>query len=95
MAWISYKVFMDGLTRITEQSPISYNLYACLTFSTTSLFSTYYALKAVFFSKGWRSKCFLLWFGISTIYVLGFPTLISATAGMYLSGHSPRSAALV
>ena len=81
LAWISYKVFMDGLTRLVEHSPISYKLYASLTFSTTTLQSTYQALKGVFFTKGWRGKLFLLWFGFSTIYVLGFPTLMSATAG--------------
>lgn len=81
MAWISYKVFMDGLTRLTEQSPISFDLYTSLTFSTTTLFAVWYSFKAVFFSRGWRPKCFLLWFCLSTLYVLGFPTLMSATAG--------------
>lgn len=81
MAWIAYKVFMDGLTRLMEQTPMSYQLYASLTFTTNSLFSTYYATKALFRSKGWRSKFFLSWFGLSTLYMLGFPTLMSATAG--------------
>lgn len=84
MAWISYRVFMDGLARLAEQTPISYTLYASLTFSTTSLFAVWTSFKAVFFLKGWRIKCFLLWFTMSTIYVLGFPTLMSATGG-YLS----------
>ena len=81
LAWISYKVFMDGLTRLTEQSPISYDLYASLAFSTSSLWTTYSALKGLLFAKGWRVKVFLCWFAMSTIYVLGFPTLMSATAG--------------
>ena len=81
LAWVSYVVFMDGLTRLTEHTPVAYNLFATLTFSTTSIWSTYFALKAVYSSKGWRSKLFLLWFSLSTIYVLGFPTLMSATAG--------------
>ena len=84
LAWISYNVFMDGLLRLIEQSPISYDLYSYLAFSTTSLWATYYGLKGVFLSKGWRSKVFLFWFALATIYVLGFPTLMSATAG-YLS----------
>lgn len=88
LAWISYKVFMDGLARLTEKSPISYNLYASLTFSTTTLWTTYFALKGVFFAKGWRCKFFLLWFGISTLYVLGFPTLMSATAGYVIPSTS-------
>lgn len=81
MAWMSYIVFMDGLTRLMENSPISYNLYASLTFTTSSLYATWYALRSVFYMKGWRSKAFLLWFAVSTLYVLGFPTLVSATGG--------------
>ena len=81
MAWIAYKVFMDGLTRHMEASPVSYQLYASLTFSTNTLFASWYAVKGVWYTKGWRSKIFLAWFSISTIYMLGFPTLMSATAG--------------
>lgn len=51
MAWISYTVFMDGLTRLMERSPVSYNLYASLTFSTTTLFTAWYAMKSVFLLK--------------------------------------------
>lgn len=81
MAWIAYKMFMDGVTRLMEQTPMPYELYASLTFSMNSLFATYYASKAVFQLKGWRIKFFMAWFSLSTIYMLGFPTLISATAG--------------
>ena len=81
MALVAYTVFMDGLARIMEDSAVSYQLYASLTFSTTSLLTTGRAVKGVMATKGWRGKMFLAWFAISSIYVLGFPTLISATAG--------------
>ena len=81
MAWIAYKGFMDGLTRQLEGTPMSYRLYASMTFNTNSLFSVWYALKAVYHTKGCRSKIFLVWFCLSTVYILGFPTLMSATAG--------------
>ena len=81
LAWISYKVFMDGLTRLAEESAVSYDLHAHLTFSTTSLWAIHQAIKGIFIMKGWRSKLFLFWFSLSTIYVLGFQTLMSATAG--------------
>lgn len=81
MAIVAYKVFMDGLARIMEDSAVSYQLYASLTFSTTSLFTTGRAIKGVMYTKGWRSKVFLVWFAVSSIYVLGFPTLMSATGG--------------
>ena len=81
MTLVAYKVFMDGLARTVEDSAVSYQLYASLTFSTTSLFTTGRSIKGVLHAKGWRGKFFLAWFAVSTIYVLGFPTLISATAG--------------
>ena len=37
MGWISYIIFMDGLTRLMENTPISFNLHAALTFSRPSL----------------------------------------------------------
>lgn len=81
MVLVAYKIFMDGLARLMEDSAVSYQLYASLTFSTTSLLSTGRAIKGVMYMKGWRGKVFLAWFATSSIYVLGFPTLISATAG--------------
>ena len=81
LGWTSYLVFMDGLTRLLEQTPVSYDIYASLTFQTNSVLTAFYALKAVVTAKGWRGKTFLTWFVISSIYVLGFPTLMSATGG--------------
>lgn len=81
LGWIAYKSFMDGLTRLLETTPVSFKLYADMTFSTTSLNAVWQAMKAVFRIKGARGKFFLSWFIISTIYVLGFQTIVSATAG--------------
>ena len=33
------------------------------------------------YTKRWRGKLFLAWFAVSSIYVLDFPILMSATAG--------------
>ena len=81
MGWVAYKSFMDGLTCLMEQLPVSYDLYASLTFSTDSLLSLWQALKAVFTLRGWKGKCFLMWFILSTAYILGFQLIVSATAG--------------
>ncbi len=59
MALVAYTVFMDGLARIMEDSAISYQLYASLTFSTTSLLTTGRAVKGVMATKGWRGQDFL------------------------------------
>ena len=81
MSWISYKTFMDGLTRLMEQSPVSFKMHASLTFSTDSLRTIWYAIKEIFRIRGWRGKAFLAWFTISTVYVIAFQTIVSATAG--------------
>ena len=81
MSLVSYIAFMDGLTRVLEQAPISFQLHSTLTFSTTSIVAVWKAMKEVFRLKNWRGKAFLIWFAISTIYVLAFPVLISATGG--------------
>ncbi len=81
MSWISYKAFMDGLTRLMEQSPVSFKMHASLTFSTDSLRTIWYAIKEIFRIRGWRGKAFLAWFTISTVYVIAFQTIVSATAG--------------
>lgn len=81
LAWISYKVFMDGLARLMEDSPVSYQLYATMVFETTSLRTTWHCARAVFTGHGWRGKAFLAWFTVATVYVLAFSTLISAATG--------------
>lgn len=89
LAWISYHVFMDGLTRLMETSAVSYRLYASIVFETSSLTSTWCALKAVFTAHGWRGRAFLAWFGLATLYVLAYPTLMSAATG-YLNPSEIR-----
>jgi len=81
LGWISYKVFMDGLVRVMEKSAVPHELYASMAFEPMCVMSIWNSLKALFMTKGWRSKVFLAWFSISTLYVLAFSTLISAGSG--------------
>lgn len=81
LASISYIVFMDGLTRLLETSAVSYQLYATMVFDNSSLRSAWSSLKAIFTGHGWRGRAFLAWFFVASIYVLGFPALMSAATG--------------
>lgn len=81
LVWISYVVFMDGLARLMETSVVSYQLYASIVFETSSVGSTWQSFKAVSTGHGWRGRAFFAWFGLATIYVLGYPTLVSASTG--------------
>ena len=88
MAWASYRAYMDELVCLLETTAVSYELYVYLTFDTTSLLTTWKSTKALFQSKDWRSRVFLTWFGLATIYTLAFPTLMGAATG-YVNPSKP------
>lgn len=88
LGWISYKVFMDGLLPVMEKYAVSYALYASVAFEPISAMSIWNTLMALSKTKSWRTKAFLVWFCVSTIYVLAFPTLISAGSG-YVTASNP------
>lgn len=87
LAALSYIVFMDALLRSMEITPVSYKLYASMVFSPTSLIASWYSVRAVSTTKGWRAKTYLIWSAFAMLYVLAFPTLIESATG-YVSPSS-------
>ena len=80
LAWIAFKVFMDGLARLMEASAVSYDVYISMVFEVASIRSVWQSLVAIREHR-WRGREFLAWFCFATAYVLGFPTLMSAATG--------------
>ena len=91
LAWLAFQTFVDGITRILEREPLPYETYASITFQTNSLRTTLHILASLVRLKGWRVKALLVWFVLSSLYVLGFPSIISATGG-YLTPSTARFA---
>ncbi|KAL8966473.1 MAG: hypothetical protein Q9197_005957 [Variospora fuerteventurae] len=87
LAAVAYIVFMDALLRSMEITPVPYQLYASLIFSSNSLIATWHSIRAVSTTKGWRAKAYLIWCALAMIYVLAFPTLIESATG-YVSPSS-------
>ncbi|KAL8804657.1 MAG: hypothetical protein Q9182_002466 [Xanthomendoza sp. 2 TL-2023] len=87
LAAVSYICFMDALLRSMEITPVSYQLYASLVFSSNSILATWQATRSVFSTKGWRAKMYLIWCALAMAYVLVFPTLIESVTG-YVSPSS-------
>lgn len=87
LAAVAYIVFMDALLRSMEITPVPYQLYASLVFSSNSLIATWHSIRAVSTTKGWRAKAYLIWCALAMIYVLAFPTLIESATG-YVSPSS-------
>ena len=88
MGLVAYSAFMDALLRSMELSAVPYKVYVSLAFSASSLQSVWYAFRAIASTKGWKSKLFLLWCGLSILYVLSFPVLIESATG-YLNPSEP------
>jgi hypothetical protein len=86
LAWVNYRVFNEWLIYHMEQHLTSYKMFTALAFNATSL-GTLGVLGKEFLSFGGRSwRRFFRWLGVlcmclSTIYVLSFPTLMSAMTG--------------
>ncbi|KAL8686548.1 MAG: hypothetical protein Q9218_007026, partial [Villophora microphyllina] len=78
---ISYIVFMDALVRSMEITPVSFKLYTSLVFAPSSLITTWRSTKAIFTTKGWKAKMYLIWCALAMSYVLAFPTLIESATG--------------
>ncbi|KAL9576328.1 MAG: hypothetical protein Q9212_007194 [Teloschistes hypoglaucus] len=78
---LSYIIFMDALLRFMEITPVSFKLYTSFVFAPTSLISTWRSAKAIFTTKGWRAKMYLIWCALAMTYVLAFPTLIESATG--------------
>ena len=91
MAWAAYRVFMDGLVSLLEKTSVSYDLYTSLVFDTTSLLSTWKATKVIVKSGSYRSRVFMIWFSLATLYILAFPTLMGAATGYVNPSNSGYS----
>lgn len=82
LAWLSYRVFTEALMRITEERPVSYELFASVTLHSGSLQTFFAILPTAIRIKGWRGNMALAWMALATSYVLFFPTLLSARLRM-------------
>ncbi|KAF2733838.1 hypothetical protein EJ04DRAFT_438279 [Polyplosphaeria fusca] len=86
LAWVNYRVFNEWLVYHMEQHLTSYKMYTAVAFETTSM-ATLGVLGKEFLAFGERSWLkFFRWLGVlcmflSTLYVLSFPTLMSAMTG--------------
>lgn len=73
---IAYRVFSDALLRVTEMTPISYELYATISFFSTKPTMIWQLLKGLGTQGNWRTKFILSWLVISIIYLLSFPRFV-------------------
>ncbi|KAF2140405.1 uncharacterized protein K452DRAFT_360019 [Aplosporella prunicola CBS 121167] len=89
---IAYPIISNAVLHEMETHPASYAFFTSISFNTTSIPTVFYAVKhtARRCRQNWNLKSFLYGIGISLsiLYVIAFPTLISATTG-YSTSQEP------
>lgn len=78
---IAYRVFTNALTRLMEDSAVSYRTFTSLTFETATV-ATIFGLARDFSTNATsRAKLSIFWIILSSIWIAAFPTYTSAMTG--------------
>lgn len=78
---ISYFATTDILMRLTENTPVRFDLFSALAFSPATFSTTYRVVKGIFNLRGWRGKCIMVWIFLSSVYLAILPTLVDTMSG--------------
>lgn len=81
LAYITFKITTQALTRAMEKTPVSYNTFEALAFVPPSLQQTISLLRDMITNRGIQGRLIMLWIVFSSLFVLAFPSLVSAMSG--------------
>ena len=78
LAWIAYRVYTDVLIRVTEKGQIKYDLFAAIALKTNDTLTLAKTTASIPSTPYLWAKSTLLWMALAMLYVLAYPTLVSA-----------------
>lgn len=81
LLFISYYVTTDILMRVTEYTPVRFDLFSALAFNHSSFPTALHVLRGVFNLRGWRAQLIMIWIFLSSIFLMVIPTLIDTMSG--------------
>lgn len=82
MAIISWREFARYLTVCMETEPVTYRVFRTVFIeSDVSVFSTYQTIKSLISQRRLRSKTAMVFMAATMVFILAFPTLMSAMSG--------------
>jgi len=90
LAGASYIIFSKCLLRIMERESVSYGTFEVIGFQTASASTIFKLTRDYLTNHGFRARLAVACIVISSIYVVAFPTLVSA-----MTGYSANSQAFV
>jgi hypothetical protein len=77
LTFLAYRVFQDALLRVTELTPLPYELYITLALYSTKIDILWQLSKGLFRFGNWRTRAIFIWLTISTIYLAVFPRFVA------------------
>lgn len=78
LAWIAYRVYTNALIRVTEKGQIRYDLFAAVTIMPNAAQTLAKTTISIPSTRRLWAKFTLLWMAMSMLYLLVYPTIISA-----------------
>ncbi len=81
LALIAYKVTTKSLTMSMEHQAIPMKTFEAITLQDSTLLAFYKQSRNFFSITSWRHQLRILWIILSTLFIVAFPTLVSAMTG--------------
>ncbi|KAF2122361.1 hypothetical protein BDV96DRAFT_640404 [Lophiotrema nucula] len=78
LAWIAYRVYTNALIRVTEKGQIRYDLFAAVTIMPNEARTFAKTTISIPSTRHLWAKFTLLWMAMAMLYLLAYPTAISA-----------------
>ncbi|KIW69433.1 hypothetical protein PV04_05310 [Phialophora macrospora] len=81
LAFVTFKVSSQYLAMAMLKAPVSYNTFESLAFVPPTLVRTVRLTGDLLTNRGWRARLIMVWIALSSLFVLGFSSLITAMSG--------------
>jgi hypothetical protein len=81
LAFVTFKVSSQYLAMAMLKAPVSYNTFESLAFVPPTLVRTVRLAGDLLTNRGWRARLIMVWIALSSLFVLGFSSLITAMSG--------------
>lgn len=78
---VSYRVYTCALLRMMEHDAISYGTFEAITLRPDSWVALWKLSQDFFHNSGIRARCTVAWLITSALFIVAYPTLISAMSG--------------
>jgi hypothetical protein len=81
LAYVTYRVSYGYLSMAMHEAPVSYATYESLAFVPPTVARTARLAGDLLTNRGWRARLIMAWIVASSLFVIGFSSLVTAMSG--------------